>query len=186
MEAQFFAHHTTIKLIMYHPFRFVILQLAYAEPKLTTVSHQSVFHHSLTSANKFLLCGNISVYGICILVTWLLWNEDCDKNPKIDYRIQTIVSKIDCRISKRPWLLSPDNRWRLPPLNGYCHRIGGNKATNRLLTPVGGAVSHELTMDTEGGQVIWSRESPPSPPAAMNYSHIDMWTLWLYLSKSRV
>ena len=30
----------------------------------------------------------------------------------------------------RPWLLPPDNRWRLPPLNGYCHRIGGNKATN--------------------------------------------------------
>ena len=32
-----------------------------------------------------------------------LWNADCDKNPKIDYRIQTIgrrVSKIDCRVSK--------------------------------------------------------------------------------------
>ena len=24
----------------------------------------------------------------------------------------------------RLWLLPPDNRWRLPPLNGYCHRIG--------------------------------------------------------------
>ena len=46
--------------------------------------------------------------------------------------------------SKWPWLLPPDNRWRLPPLNGYCHRIGGNKATNWLLTPVGGITSHEL------------------------------------------
>ena len=31
-------------------------------------------------------------------------------------------------------LLPPDNRWRLRPLNGYWHRIGGNKATNWLLT----------------------------------------------------
>ena len=45
---------------------------------------------------------------------------------------------------RRPWLLLPDNRWQLPPLNGYCHRIGGNKATNWLLTPVGGTTSHEL------------------------------------------
>ena len=49
----------------------------------------------------------------------------------------------------RPWLLPPDNRWRLPPLNGYCHWIGGNKATNRLLPLVSGTISHELTIDTE-------------------------------------
>ena len=34
------------------------------------------------------------------------------------------------RFHVRPWLLPPDNRWQLPPQNGYCHRIGGNKATN--------------------------------------------------------
>ena len=59
---------------------------------------------------------------------------------------------------QRPWLLPPDNRWRLRSLNGYWHRIGGNKATNWLLTPIGGTISHEVAIDTEGGRIPESRD----------------------------
>ena len=82
----------------------------------------------------------------------------------------------------RPWLLPPDNWWRLPPLNGYCHRIGGNKATNWLLTPVGGTRSHELTIDTEDGRwlnhvmphlglsrKIWTLHNGPPRPCISKY-----------------
>ena len=48
------------------------------------------------------------------------------------------------------WLLPPDNRWRLRPLNGYW-QIGGNKATKWLLTPISSTISHKVATDTEGG-----------------------------------
>ena len=68
-----------------------------------------------------------------------------------------LVKHMSYRRKKRLWLLPPDNRLRLRPLKGYWHRIGGNKATKWLLTPIGGTISHEVAIDTEGGRVTWSR-----------------------------
>ena len=46
---------------------------------------------------------------------------------------------------KSEWLLPPDNRWWLRPLNGYWHRIGFNKATywHRLYTWTAKGCDHQ-------------------------------------------
>ena len=85
---------------------------------------------------------------------------------------------------RRPWLLPPDNRWRLPPLNGYCHRIGGNKATNWLLTPVGGTTSHELT-DTEDGRWLDHVNATPLHVAKLDRQRLRHKILCLAPSRGR-
>ena len=45
----------------------------------------------------------------------------------------------------------------IKPQTDYWHWIGGNKATNWLLTPIGGTISHKLTTDTD-----WWHNKPRS------------------------
>ena len=86
------------------------------------------------------------------------------RKSRLAYRVLKVHIQLGCCeknfrvVFRKAVAIVPDNQWRLWPLNGYWHRIGGNITTNWLLTPISSTLSHEVAIDTKGGWVTWSCE----------------------------